>query len=91
MLDLLLTFSLLGIFVVPFLLIAAASSRRQSYRHIRTKREDDMHDQIQRAMNWSPEHFHLDEDGKYRNAYGKEGVVMTLEELLGRSDKEKNE
>lgn len=52
--------------------------------HKRTAREEAMHDQIQAAMNWSPEHFQLCEDGKYRNSYGREGVVITLEELMNK-------
>lgn len=56
--------------------------------HRKTAREEAMHDQIQAAMNWRPEHFKLCADGKYRNAYGQEGVSMTLKELLARHDGE---
>jgi len=69
------------------MILLAVLPRNHAYRRIRTQREDGLHDQIQQAMNWSPEKFYLEEDGKYRNAYGQEGVCMTLEELMEMDEK----
>jgi len=88
MVDLLFTFGLLFfVFFLPLFVIGFAPDR--PWRRTRTAREDALHDQIQRAMNWSPEHFTLQKDGKYRNAYGVEGVRISLDEFMkGIEDKD---
>ena len=39
-------------------------------------------------MNWSPDAFHECEDGKWRNARGEEGKVITLEEIMEERNKD---
>lgn len=72
------------LFIVGFITIFPSPMR---YRRIYTAREDALHNQIQKAMNWRPEHFHQREDGRWFNAYGEEGIRMSLEEFLDREEK----
>lgn len=59
----------------------------RSFRRIKTAREDALHNQIQQAMNWSPEMFYKGEDGVYRNSRGEVGEVMTLKEFIAKYEK----
>lgn len=72
------------IFVVGLITIFPSPMRHRGFR---TAREDALHNQIQEAVNWRPEHFHQREDGRWFNAYGEEGICMSLEEFLDREEK----
>lgn len=73
---------ILFLFVLASFVMFIGLLPRRSYRRVRTYREDMLHNQIQAAMNWSPEHFKLCKDGKWRNAYGQIGVCLSLEEFF---------
>ena len=67
--------------ITPMFLLAAAGGGGIHIVHHKTEREEAMHDQIQKAMNWSPDHYYQREDGRWFNGHGQEGVCVTLEEL----------
>lgn len=78
-----------GLIVFVLFLIGTAPPRSHG-RRLHTQREDDMHNQIQQAMNWQPEMGHQRKDGKWYNDEGQELKSYTLEEfmeLYGRKDR----
>jgi hypothetical protein len=72
---------LLAIFIV-FMGFYVGMASPYLYRRQKTNREEALHNQIQQAMNWSPDYFYKDKDGKYRNAKGEIDQRYTLEELM---------
>lgn len=81
-------FILLFIFLLFFTqyLLTQSSNRFKK----RERLPDHIHNKIQRAMNWSPDHFYKCDDGKYRNAKGEVGVHMTWEEIKKHKKEIKN-
>lgn len=76
--------SILWLFLPAFLTFAFFACGGSRWRRQRTDREDALHDDIQKAMNWSPDMAYKDKDGKYRNAYGQEFERLSLKEMLER-------
>ena len=68
--------------MLSFIFLGTILPTSRPWRRERTAREDSLHDQIQAAMNWSPEMFTQREDGRWFNARGEEAVCMSLEEAL---------
>jgi len=81
---------LILIFAAVVLFMPPPQRRYGWVRRQRSAREEAMHDKIQQAMNWSPDHFYQREDGRWFNAYGQEGVRMSLEELMKREESAKD-
>lgn len=75
---------LLYLFVAMF--VGHFKPKDSIYYRKRSPREEALHGQVQQAMNWSPYHAKLCEDGKYRDAFGKEYVCLSLEEWLKLDD-----
>lgn len=73
---------------ICFVLVAmVASSGGPQFRRQRTQREDDLHDQIQQAMNWKPgfppRDATFDENNEWKDPdSGKVWKRMTLNELF---------
>lgn len=84
-------FTIFTIFLGFLIFFALAPRSNLHVVRIKSAREDAMHDQIQQAMNWRPEHFHQREDGRWFNAYGQEGVSMTLEESIDKYCKKEDQ
>lgn len=70
-----------------FVMFVSLIPNSRPYRRTKTDREEALHNHVQRAMNWSPNHAHLCEDGKYRDSYGNEYVKVSLKEILEAHDK----
>lgn len=80
---------ILGILFFIFLVLIVRNPPEHKWIRQKTAREEALHGQIQDAMNWSPDHFHQREDGRWFNAHGVEGKVYNLEELrklLGKNE-----
>ena len=80
---------LLGFIVIALLLLSAvvgSAPNRPGLRRFRTQREDDLHDQIQQAMNWTPDMATQRKDGRWFNAHGVEFETMTLDEFLNKHE-----
>ena len=71
------------VFVVTISLLSNSSNRFRQ----RKRQPDHIYNKIQQAMNWSPDHFHLRDDGKWRNAKGEEGICLSWKELQERIEK----
>ena len=81
-----------ALLLILFILLALVLLPRPRSGIVRVRqksaREEAMHDQIQQAMNWRPEHFQKREDGRWFNAYGAEATCYTLEELMAKIETE---
>lgn len=58
------------------------------YRRHRTHREEMMHDQIQKAMNWDPDFPRKDKNGVYHDKEGNELICISLKEFLEKIEKD---
>jgi hypothetical protein len=78
---------LLFFFAVLLMFILLIPDPRFPHRRFRTQREDDLHDQVQQAMNWTSDTPYLCEDGKWRDSKGNTYVSTSLEEALEAHDR----
>jgi hypothetical protein len=56
-------------------------------RRPKTAWEESIHDQLQKTMNWSPDQFNQQPDGRWVNVHGVEGFPLSWSQLISQFSK----